>query len=139
MKPKLHHLNLSTKNVELMKEFYKEILFLEKEKNDLPKLEKGKFYSGEVDFLTDGTVQTHIAEIDNATIEIDNEEVPIMDGSAFEFLTLLQRTKLSKLPEKRKYLKINNRVELNAGERKIFIEPNEFSLKIDFKLIDGAG
>ena len=65
MKPKLHHLNLSTKNVELMKEFYKEILFLEKEKNDLPKLEKGKFYSGEVDFLTDGTVQTHIAEIDN--------------------------------------------------------------------------
>ena len=76
----------------------------------------------------------YIAEIDNATIEIDNEEVPIMDGSAFEFLKLLQRTKLSKLPEKRKYLKINNRVELNAGERKIFIEPNEFSLKIDFKL-----
>ena len=58
------------------------------------------------------------SEIDNATIEIDNEEVPIMDGSAFEFLTLLQRTKLSKLPEKRKYLKINNRVELNAEKEK---------------------
>ena len=60
----------------------------------------------------------YIAEIDNATIEIDNEEVPIMDGSAFEFLTLLQRTKLSKLPKKRKYLKINNRVELNAEKEK---------------------
>ena len=48
-----------------MKEFYKEILFLEKEENDLPKLENGKFYAGEVAFLTDGIVQTHIAEIDN--------------------------------------------------------------------------
>ena len=76
----------------------------------------------------------YIAEIDNAIIEIDNEEVPIMDGSAFDFLKVLQNTKLLNLPEKRKYLKIKNKVELNDGGRKIFIEPNEFSLKIDFKL-----
>tara|TARA_B100000700_G_C14710419_1_gene698860 strand:- start:61 stop:474 length:414 start_codon:yes stop_codon:yes gene_type:complete len=65
MKPKLHHINLSTKNVEEMAEFYKDILFLEREKNDIPKLEKGKFYSGEVKFMSDGDIQTHLAEIDN--------------------------------------------------------------------------
>ena len=76
----------------------------------------------------------YIANIDNAIIEIDNEEVPIMDGSAFDFLKVFQSTKILKLPQKRKYLKIKNKVELKDGERKIFIEPNEFSLKIDFKL-----
>ena len=76
----------------------------------------------------------YIAEIDNAIIEIDNQEVPIMDGSASDFLKVLQSTKLLKLSEKRKYIKITNKVELNDGERKILIEPNEFSLQIDFKL-----
>lgn len=65
MKPRLHHINLSTKNVSSMKEFYQRVLFLETEKSDLPTLEKGGVYSGDVEFLSDGTVQTHLAEIDN--------------------------------------------------------------------------
>ena len=65
MKPKLHHINLSTNNVSSMKEFYKNILFLETEKSDLPTLQEGGFYSGDVEFLSDGSVQTHLAEIDN--------------------------------------------------------------------------
>ena len=36
----------------------------------------------------------YIAEIDNAIIEIDNEEVPIMDGSAKDFLNVLKKTKI---------------------------------------------
>ena len=36
----------------------------------------------------------YIAEIDNAIIEIDNEEVPIMDGSAKDFLDILKKTPL---------------------------------------------
>ena len=36
----------------------------------------------------------YIAGIDNAIIEIDNEEVPIMDGSASEFLKLLKKAEL---------------------------------------------
>ena len=36
----------------------------------------------------------YIAGIDNAIIEIDNEEVPIMDGSAKDFLNCLKKTKL---------------------------------------------
>ena len=64
MKPKLHHVNLSTKNVAEMTEFYKRILLLEAEKGDIPVLEKNKAYSGDVEFMTDGTIQTHIAEMD---------------------------------------------------------------------------
>ena len=76
----------------------------------------------------------YIAEIDNAIIEIDNEEVPIMDGSAKDFLISLKKTPIKTLEKKRKYLKILNKVELLDGERKIFIEPNDTSLEVNFQL-----
>ena len=64
MKPKLHHVNFSTKNVSEMTKFYREILLLEEEDTDIPIIEKGKAYNGEVKFMTDGHKQTHIAERD---------------------------------------------------------------------------
>ena len=76
----------------------------------------------------------YIAEIDNAIIEIDNEEVPIMDGSAKDFLISLKKTPLKTLEKKRKYLKILNKVELLEGEKKISIEPNDSSLEVNFQL-----
>ena len=76
----------------------------------------------------------YIAEIDNATIEIDNEEVPIMDGSAKDFLNILNKTEIKKLSKKRKYLKVLGNVELIDGERKISIEPNTKSFEVDFQL-----
>ena len=76
----------------------------------------------------------YIAEIDNATIEIDNEEVPIMDGSAKDFLNILNKTEIKKLSKKRKYLKVLGNVELIDGERKISIVPNTDSFEVDFQL-----
>ena len=76
----------------------------------------------------------YVAEIDNAIIEIDNEEVPIMDGSAKDFLISLKKTPLKTLEKKRKYLKILNKVELLDGEKKISIEPNDSSLEVNFQL-----
>ena len=76
----------------------------------------------------------YIAEIDNAVIEIDNEEVPIMDGSAIDFLNILNKTEIRTLSKKRKYLKILDKVELTDGERKISIEPNEMSFEVEFQL-----
>ncbi|MDC0619343.1 UDP-3-O-acyl-N-acetylglucosamine deacetylase [Pelagibacteraceae bacterium] len=76
----------------------------------------------------------YIAEIDNATIEIDNEEVPIMDGSAKDFLNILNKTEIKKLSKKRKYLKVLGNVELIDGERKISIAPNRDSFEVDFQL-----
>ena len=48
----------------------------------------------------------YIAGIDNALIEINNEEVPIMDGSAKDFLDLLKRSSIQTLTEKRNFLKV---------------------------------
>mgnify|MGYP000969824038 FL=1 len=76
----------------------------------------------------------YIAEIDNAIIEIDNEEVPIMDGSSKDFLKILGTVEAKILPEKRKYLKILDKIELIDGERNISIEPSETSLEVDFQL-----
>ena len=48
----------------------------------------------------------YIAEIDNVLIEIDNKEVPIMDGSAKNFLDVLKNIEIKTLSEKRHFLKI---------------------------------
>jgi UDP-3-O-[3-hydroxymyristoyl] N-acetylglucosamine deacetylase len=75
----------------------------------------------------------YVANIDNAVIEINNEEVPIMDGSAKEFLETLNKTKIKTFSKKRKYLKILEKIEFSDGEKKISIEPSK-SLEVDFQL-----
>ena len=76
----------------------------------------------------------YISEIDNAVIEINNEEVPIMDGSAKDFLSLIQKAGIKKLSKKKKYLKILKKVDFTDGDRKISIEPNGSSFEVDFQL-----
>ena len=61
---KLHHINLSTNNVASMSHFYRDILGLKVETKDLPILEKNKGYDGEVAFVSDGQIQTHLAQKD---------------------------------------------------------------------------
>jgi len=75
----------------------------------------------------------YITGIDNVLIEIDNEEVPIMDGSAKNFFDELKKEKLKILNSSRKFLKILNEVIFIDGERKLSIEPNN-SLEVNFKL-----
>ncbi len=75
-----------------------------------------------------------LAEIDNAIVEINNEEVPIMDGSAKDFLSILQQAGIMTQTKKRKYLKILNSFDFSDGTRKIRIEPNEKSFEVDFEL-----
>mgnify|MGYP001470100572 FL=1 len=76
----------------------------------------------------------YIAGIDNALIEINSEEVPIMDGSAKIFLETLHNSQIVTLSAKRKYLKIKNKIELKDEIRTISIEPNNESLEVDFQL-----
>jgi UDP-3-O-[3-hydroxymyristoyl] N-acetylglucosamine deacetylase len=76
----------------------------------------------------------YITGIDNAIIEINNEEIPIMDGSAKDFLNIIKNTKIKELSKKRKYLKILDKVELTDGKRKISIEPFNSSFEVDFEL-----
>ncbi len=76
----------------------------------------------------------YIIGVDNAMIEINNEEVPIMDGSSKDFLKVLEKTDLIDQSKKRKYLKISNKIELLNGEKRISIEPNDSSLEVNFQL-----
>ena len=64
MKLELHHINLSTRDVKELERFYKDILFLDTQTEDLPTLEKKKGYSGDVSFVSDGKVQMHLAQKD---------------------------------------------------------------------------
>ena len=75
----------------------------------------------------------YIADIDNVLIEIDNEEVPIMDGSAKIFIDELRKIKIKTQNSKRKYLKILEQYTFFDKERKLSIEPSN-SLKVDFQL-----
>ena len=72
--------------------------------------------------------------IDNALIEIDNEEVPILDGSAKIFVKKIFESgiKLSQTPIK--IIEIRKKVEFKDGQRFISIEPSKLSLNIDFEL-----
>ena len=76
----------------------------------------------------------YITGIDNAIIEMDNEEVPIMDGSAKNFVKEINKVELIKLNKKRKYLKILNKIEFKDNKRLISISPHENSFEVGFQL-----
>ena len=76
----------------------------------------------------------YFSEIDNAIIEINGEEVPIMDGSAKNFVDALKSVKLKKLKSKRKYLKISKKIDFVDANKKISIEPNNSSFEVAFQL-----
>ena len=72
--------------------------------------------------------------VDNALIEIDNEEVPILDGSAKLFIEKILSAKIEVSDSPIKIIKINKKIEFSDGERFISIEPSTLSLDINFKL-----
>ena len=72
--------------------------------------------------------------IDNALIEIDNEEVPILDGSAKEFISKIISAGIDVSDSPIKIIKINKEVQFSDSERFISIKPSTLSLDIDFEL-----
>ena len=72
--------------------------------------------------------------IDNAVIEIDNEEVPILDGSAKEFIEKIISAGINVSESPIKIIKINKEVSFSDGKRFICIKPSTLSLDIDFEL-----
>jgi UDP-3-O-[3-hydroxymyristoyl] N-acetylglucosamine deacetylase len=72
--------------------------------------------------------------IDNALIEIDNEEVPILDGSAKEFIEKIVATGIEVSNVPIKIIKINKKITYSEGEKFISIQPSTLSLDIDFEL-----
>ena len=75
------------------------------------------------------------AEVDNCFIELDNIEVPILDGSSESFFDLIHRAGLAEQDAPKRYLKVLTRVELEQGDRRMSIEPAdrfEVECVIDF-------
>ena len=72
--------------------------------------------------------------IDNALIEIDNQEVPILDGSAKLFVEAISKTGIKNSDAPIKIVKIQKKIEFIDGNKTILIEPSKISLDIDFEL-----
>lgn len=67
--------------------------------------------------------------IDNVYLEIDNLEVPILDGSAQPFIEMLMRAGFQKQRRKRRFLKVVKALEVSEGDRRIGIYPcNDFQV-----------
>jgi UDP-3-O-[3-hydroxymyristoyl] N-acetylglucosamine deacetylase len=70
--------------------------------------------------------------IDNAYVEIDNLEVPILDGSGQPFVTLLRQAGLRMYRRKRKYLRIRRPISVEESGKRITILPDDsFRLTCD--------
>ena len=72
--------------------------------------------------------------IDNALVEINNEEVPILDGSAKEFIDKIISAGIEISNSPIKIIKINKEIKYSDGERFISIKPSTLSLDIEFEL-----
>ena len=72
--------------------------------------------------------------IDNVLIEINNEEVPILDGSAKIFVNEINRAGINTSEIPIKIIKIEKKISFEDGKKTISIEPNKISLDIDFEI-----
>lgn len=75
------------------------------------------------------------AGVDNAYIEVDNLELPIMDGSSEAFTEMIERAGLVQQPLVRRALRVRQKVVVEQGARRIRVEPSdrfEIDCLIDF-------
>jgi UDP-3-O-[3-hydroxymyristoyl] N-acetylglucosamine deacetylase len=73
--------------------------------------------------------------IDNVLVEIDASEVPIMDGSSFDFVTAIKSFGVTEQNKPKKFIKVLKKIEIRDGSKYISIEPLEKDLIIDFEII----
>lgn len=73
--------------------------------------------------------------VDNAIIEVDSLEIPILDGSSRQWVELIRQAGIVELPAQRPYLKVLKKIEVAEKNRKMSIEPAdsfEITCEIDF-------
>ena len=73
--------------------------------------------------------------IDNAMVEVDAPEIPILDGSAVDFVDAIRSVGIEEQNKPRQFIKVLNKVEVADGEKYISIEPLNQDLIIDFEII----
>ena len=73
--------------------------------------------------------------IDNILVEIDCPEIPIMDGSAFDFVEAIRSVGTENQKYSRKFINTLKKVEIKDGPKSISIEPLANDLIIDFEIV----
>ena len=72
--------------------------------------------------------------IDNLLIDLNSEELPIMDGSAKNFVECIENVGFKISDQPIRIIKINKKITYNDDEKFITFEPNRISLEIDFEI-----
>ena len=96
--------------------------------------------------LVKGDVKVHTVEhlmsafgglgVDNAFVDLDAPELPIMDGSASPFVLLIQQAGIEQQAAPKRFLRVMRRVEVSEGDKWARLEPYEgyrLSFSIDFR------
>ena len=76
----------------------------------------------------------YVKGIDNAIIQVNGPEIPIMDGSSKEFLKLIDDVGLEISDQPIKLIKIDKEINFSVGEKFIKISPSKVNLTIDFEI-----
>lgn len=63
--------------------------------------------------------------VDNCFVDLDNIEVPILDGSSEDWVELIAKACIAEQDSPRRYLRVKERVEIEQGDRRMSIEPAE--------------
>ncbi len=71
--------------------------------------------------------------IDNLRIIVDNDEIPILDGSANSFVMMIKEAGIKELQESKKFLKITKEVEIKEGEKYVKLIPGN-KINFDFEI-----
>ena len=77
----------------------------------------------------------YIEGIDNVLVEINAPEVPIMDGSAFDFVEAIRSYGTKEQNHSKKFIKVLKKIEVKDGLKYISIEPLMNDLIIDFEIV----
>lgn len=75
------------------------------------------------------------AWIDNCFVEIDNIEMPIMDGSSLKFIEQIERAGIVEQEAPRRFLQVTEKIEVEQTDKRMSIEPSdkfEIECQIDF-------
>jgi UDP-3-O-[3-hydroxymyristoyl] N-acetylglucosamine deacetylase len=78
--------------------------------------------------------------VDNAIVELNSPEVPIMDGSAAPFIYLINEAGVKPLPAPRRYLKVLRPISVSRGDKRIAVYPSDhfkvtYSISFDHPLL----
>ena len=78
--------------------------------------------------------------VDNASVELNHPEVPIMDGSASPFVYLIHEAGIKRLAAPRRFLKVVRPIALSSGDKRIALYPSDhfkvtYSISFDHPLL----